>query len=122
MHIILGRENVDFANLESKFVVLELDTFRLPPHGQLVEAFCVVENIPINHLARVDEMKTLHHNLLENYRKQDWNFCNQALEHLQGFWGSEVDSFYQSLQQRISAATDDDQTWQWVVDKTIVGT
>ena len=92
MHIILGRENVDVLNLDQKFVVLELDTFRLPPDGRLIPAFCVVENVPIMNLPKVESMKALHHNLLENFRKQDWNYCEQALEHLVGFWGDEVDT------------------------------
>ena len=119
MHIILGRENIESMSAEQKFTVLELDTFRLPPEGKLIEAFCVVENLPIANMPRVEQMKELHANLLINFRKQDWNYCEQALEHLVGFWGSEMDTFYQSIRARITRQQDLTLTeWQWVVDKT----
>lgn len=122
MHIILGRENIDSLLIDQKFTVLELDTFRLPPDGRVIEAFCVVENVPITNMPRVNQMKELHANLLINFRKQDWNYCEQALEHLVGFWGSEMDSFYQSIKERMTEQQNTQSTeWQWVVDKTLNG-
>lgn len=120
MHIILGRENINNLEIDQKFTVLELDTFRLPPNGQLVEAFCVVENVPITNLPRVEQMQQLHANMISNFRKQDWNFCEQALEHLVGFWGSEVDSFYESIVQRITQYKQNPPGPQWdpVIDKS----
>lgn len=121
MHIILGRENIESLAVDQKFTVLELDTFRLPPEGKLVETFCVVENLPITNMPRVEQMKNLHHTLLENFRKQDWNFCEQALEHLVGFWGSEMDSFYEILAQRIAGFKQVPPGPQWnsIIDKSL---
>lgn len=121
MHIILGKENIDSLDLSSKFTVLELDTFRLPPDGTETTAFCVVENIPILNLPKVEQMKDLHSNLLLNYRKKDWNYCTQALDFLVGFWGDEVDTFYQTMRERISVYSQQDPgpDWTGVIDKSI---
>ena len=121
MHIILGKENIESMSMDQKFTVLELDTVKLPPDGKLIQAFCVIENLPIMSMPRVEQMKVLHQNFLENFRKQDWNYCEQALEHLIGFWGSEMDSFYHSVKTRIHQQQQyqlDD--WSWIVDKTTI--
>ena len=119
MHIILGKENIDVLELDKKFTVLELDTFKLPPNGTETTAYCVVENIPIMNLSKVESMKNLHANLLINYRKKDWNYCTQALEHLVGFWGDEVDTFYQSMRERIDQYAKDEPgpDWSWVIQR-----
>lgn len=119
MHIIIGKENVDNLNLTEKFTVLELDTFTLAHDGTTVTAYCVVENIPINDLPKVESMRELHANLLENYRKKDWNYCNQALDFLTGFWGHELDTYYQSLRDRITQYTQADpgENWDWTITK-----
>lgn len=120
MHIIFGKENV--ANFDSKYTVLELDTFRLPPSGKKTTAFCIVESIPILNLSRVDQMKNLHNELLTNYRKRDWNFCTQAIEQLMGFWGSEMDTFYQTILSRIAKYMEQDpgESWDGTIEKHIV--
>lgn len=119
MHIIIGKENVDNLNLTEKFTVLELDTFKLAHDGTTVTAYCVVENIPINDLPKVESMRELHANLLENYRKKDWNYCNQALDFLIGFWGHELDTYYQSMRDRITKYTEVDpgENWDWTITK-----
>lgn len=119
MHIIIGKENVENLNLTEKFTVLELDTFKLAHDGTTVTAYCVVENIPINDLPKVESMRELHANLLENYRKKDWNYCTQALDFLVGFWGHELDTYYQSLRDRITQYTETDpgENWDWTITK-----
>lgn len=121
MHIILGKENVDTLNIDNKFTVLELDTFKLPPTGSEVTAYCVVENIPINDLPKVESMKDLHANLLTNYRKRDWNYCNQALDFLIGFWGHELDTYYQDLRDRIKQYSEAEPGPEWtgIIDKQL---
>lgn len=119
MHIIFGKENIESLGLDNKFTVLELDTFRLPPNGDLSTAYCVVENIPINDLPKVESMRNLHANLLLNYRKKDWNYCSQALDYLVGFWGHELDTFYQTLRDRIADYVNNDpgEHWDGIIDK-----
>jgi hypothetical protein len=113
MHIIFGEKSV--KNFENKYVVLELDTLLFQPNEQEIKTYCLVENIPINNLVRVDEMKKLHSDLIVNYRMRDWNFCEQAMEHLVGFWGNEVDSFYIELQSRIKDLKKQNlnESWDW---------
>lgn len=117
MNIIFGRENA--LSLGEKYTVLELDTIKLP-NGQQVTAFCAVENIPITDMPKIDSMRSLHENLLINYRKKDWNYCTQALEHLIGFWGQELDTFYMNISSRIASYTEQDpgEGWDGVLDKS----
>ncbi|CAB4138187.1 hypothetical protein UFOVP328_380 [uncultured Caudovirales phage] len=118
MNIIFGKENL--PEVDEKYTVLELDTFRILPVQQLVTAYCLVENIPIQNLPKVESMRDLHENLLINYRKRDWNYCEQALEHLVGFWGSEMDTYYTTLIQRIAKYSEQDpgELFDGIIEKT----
>ena len=111
MNIIIGKHNL--LDLEHKHIVLELDTFHMLPTGQDVEAYCVVENIPIPQLAEVEGMRELHANLISRYREREWPYCLSAIEHLIGFWGQELDSFYQILQERIQNYQNQDPGPAW---------
>lgn len=117
MNIIFGRENAQA--MAEKYTVLELDTIKAP-NGQEIVAFCAVETIPILDLPRVDSMQSLHENLMINYRKRDWNYCTQAIEHLMGFWNHELDTFYTSISGRISEYLENepDELWTGVIDKS----
>ena len=117
MNIIFGKENLD--NIDSKYTVLELDTICFQDADQEVTAYCLVEQIPILEMSRLEQMRTLHINLLKNYRRRDWNYCKQALEHLVGFWGKELDTFYQTLHDRITVFenTDLSDDWDWRIQK-----
>lgn len=119
MNIIIDPVKVDA--MRQKYTVLELDTFRLIPSDQTITAWCVVENIPINELITVESKKSLHENLLINYRKKDWNYCRQALEHLLGSWGKELDSFYADLSRRVDqySTQDPGPEWDGTVEKSV---
>ena len=101
MHIILGEQNV--REVTDKYVVLELDAFRIMDKQELISAFCLIENVPIQELSEVDRYRGLHQQLIKNYRLANWKFCEDALEHLKGRWNGEVDSFYSEMSQRIQA-------------------
>lgn len=120
MHIIFGQEQADV--ISQNHTVLELDTFRFMPQNVIQTAYTVVENIPIEDLSRLSFQKDLHHNLMENYRKGDWNFCEQAIEQLIGAFGGEVDSFYADLQTRIDNLKENDpgEFWDPIIEKTVV--
>lgn len=119
MNIIFGRENAEA--MSQKHTMLELDTFRISGE-HLITAFCAVDGVAILDMPKIESMKNLHANLLENYRKGDWNYCEQAMEHLVGFWNGNLDTFYDSIKQRIEQHRDETLTegW-WIVDKPIVG-
>lgn len=95
---IIFKSNV--SALEGKYTVLDLDTFRLPD-GSEHTACCVVENIPITELPHTENLRLLHASLIENFGKQRWNLCEQAIAQLKGRWGGELDTFYENLTQRI---------------------
>jgi hypothetical protein len=97
MHIIFGDAVKEIPN---SFTVLELDTFKMS-NNQTATAYCVVEKIPLAEFAMIEAHKELHANLLQYYRKQQWNYCEQAINALMGKWNGEIDSFYTELLTRI---------------------
>ena len=118
MNIVLGEENV--RDIRERYIVLELDQFRIPGHDSPVTAYCVTENLSVNELLQIDRWRDLHSNLMKNYRLRNWSYCMQAIEHLQGRWNGQLDSFYQSLLQRIQdlQTQDLDETWTGVIDRS----
>jgi len=117
MNIIFGRDQA--VLLTEKYTVLELDTIRVKPANTEITAFCVIESMPILDMLKVDSMKKLHENLLIEYRKKNWNYCEQALEHLTGFWGHDLDTFYDSIRARIQQYSENDpgDDWDVVIDR-----
>ena len=116
MNIIFDKSHLD--ELQSKYTVLELDTFRVESTGQQRTAYCVVENVPILEMAQIESFSNLHSNLMDNYRKKDWNYCEQAVEHLIGKWNGELDSFYADLLKRIISYKENSPGSDW--DSTVV--
>jgi len=114
MNIILGRENIEQA--QEKYTVLELDTLIINGAEDPVTAYCLIEQVPIDQIAGMDQFRDLHNNLMANYRKRNWKYCEDAIEHLRGKWGGELDSFYTEMGQRIS------QLRQQVLDDDWTGT
>ena len=100
MNIVLGRKVVE--SLGTKYTVLSLDQFSIPGETSPVQAYCVLEDIPLDEMAEIEQWKLLHENLIQNYAKRNWQFCTQALEHLKGRWNHQLDSFYQNLDSRIT--------------------
>jgi hypothetical protein len=100
MHIIFGKDEA--RALQDKYTVLELDTFRFEHNDLTVPAYCIIENIGIGDLPDLERMKNLHAELIKNYKIKNWEFCLQALEHLSGKWGGEVDSFYADIGTRVN--------------------
>jgi hypothetical protein len=117
MNIIFGQDEAQA--LSEKYTVLKLDVIRVGATGPEVPAYCVIENLPITELTKVPSMRDLHENLMVHYYKQDWKYCLDAIEQLQGFWGKEVDSFYENLQQRINKYQENDPgpNWDPVIQK-----
>jgi hypothetical protein len=104
MHIIFGKDEA--LQLKNKYTVLELDLIQFGQDGPVAPAYCVIENISILDLPKIQSMQTLHENLISNYRDRNWKYCLDATEHLQGYWGGELDSFYQTLRDRIQPFLD----------------
>lgn len=117
MNIIIDPNQIE--SYRKKYTVLELDTIRMIPGNNTVTAYCVVDTIPIMEMPLIKSKMDLHNNLLINYRKRDWNYCHQALEHLVGSWNKELDSFYEDMRSRIDRymETDPGPKWDGVIEK-----
>ena len=118
MNIIFGTEMAEQA--QDRYTVLELDTFNLVPTDQVVTAYCLVETVPIQEMPAIESLKDLHSNLMTEYTKRNWYYCENAIAHLTGKWGSELDSFYSELLQRIMKLKETDLPVDWTgrLDKT----
>jgi len=119
MNIIFGLESV--TPLEERYIVLELDTFVLHPTNEVVTAYCLVETVPIEEMPAIESLKDLHQNLLVEYRKRNWRYCEDTIAHLTGKWHGELNSFYTELYQRIQGLKQEDlpDDWSGYLDKTV---
>ena len=115
MNIIFGND----PGLDSKHIVLELDTIRIGVKGPEQTAYCVVENIPLQEMSIVESLKASHHDLMVEYRSQNWTACERIIAQLTGMWGGELDTFYQTLTSRINQLKTQpiDESWTGIIEK-----
>ena len=99
MNIIFGDNIAELAR--EKYTVLELDTLVMSGPDQTATAYAIVEKIPLQEMSTLDRFRDLHDNLMKEYRKQNWKYCEDAIKHLQGRWNSELDTFYSELYDRV---------------------
>jgi hypothetical protein len=99
MNIIFGDNIAELAR--EKYTVLELDTFVIEDRDQTATAYAIVDKIPLLEMTNLSHYQDLHTNLMQEYRKRNWKYCEDAIGHLQGRWSNDLDSFYSELQQRI---------------------
>lgn len=111
MNIIMGETNA--RSLEEKYTVLRLDTFQIQGHVDPITSYCVIEDMSLQDLAKTEMWSDLHENLMINYGKRNWSYCEQAIEHLRGKWQGELDSFYDDLSSRINRLKDIDLAADW---------
>lgn len=100
MHIVF--DGPELEELRTKYTVLELDTFRIISENKIITAYALIGNIPINEIHRIDEFKDLHHNMMQNYKRQNWKYCEDAIEHLASAWNGELTTFYDAVSRRIT--------------------
>jgi len=101
MKVIFGKHAA--LALTEKITLLELDTFFQPGMNEPITAYAVLDttDIPIQEMLHMEKTIELHNTMMQEYRQQNWNYCEQALEHLLGKWGGNIDSFYQEITNRI---------------------
>lgn len=118
MNIILGIQNI--KDISDRYIVLELDTLRVSTQSDPVTAYCVLDQMPLQDIVQLDQWRELHQNLIKNYRLRNWNFCEQAIEHLRGHWQGELDTFYDDLLQRVQQlqTAEPDEAWDGVIDRS----
>lgn len=115
MHIIFGDAVKQIPN---SYTVLELDTIRIAPGNQQFKTYCVIEKIPLAEFPIAETNQKIHADLIENYKKQNWKFCEDAIAALRGKWNGEMDSFYDDIGQRIIDYKDNSPEPGW--DGTLV--
>jgi hypothetical protein len=99
MHIIFGEEIGQAA--AEKHIVLELDTFEVKGKQSPMTAYALVEHVPLQDMPALNHFHNLHTNLMVEYRKRNWKYCEDAMEHLRGKWNGDLDTFYTELNTRI---------------------
>ena len=112
MYIVYDRHN-DLEQIKEKYLTLELDTVDVK--GEKIVAYAVIDNslIPLDEISKLQESIDLHANLIKNYNKRNWNYCEQAIEHLVGKFKGEIDSFYKDLLIRIEQLKEIDLPNDW---------
>ena len=106
MNIIIGSDEAE--KMQEKYTVLPLETLKFNSNLELppVTAYCLIEQIPVPEMTKIEEQVALHTKFYENYQKGNFIFCEHALEHLKGKWGGEIDSYYDIMEDRISKYKD----------------
>jgi hypothetical protein len=69
-------------------------------------------------MVNIDQTVELHNNLVRNYGLRNWNYCVDAIEHLRGRWNGELDSFYDSIIERVDTLRESNLGDDW--NSTIV--
>jgi len=100
MQIIFGEPP---EGLTEKYIVLELDTIQYAEDSDPITAYCVIsgEQIALEEVSLLKQYAETHRALMNNYRKQNWSFCEQAIDSLRGKFKGEMDSFYNVLESRV---------------------
>lgn len=100
MEIIFGRDNAE--KLREKYTILDLEVIDVD--GTPFEVFCLLtaEKIGLGDLPNLDKWIKLHNEFLEGYKKKEYDYCKQCIEHLTGKFGGELDTFYEEILRRIN--------------------
>jgi hypothetical protein len=123
MYIILGEigRRHEHHKIAKKYTVLTLDKFRLDPGKKPLVASCIIEGnkVPLEEIPKLAEFTNLHENLMIEYYKKNWNYCENALEHLSNKWGGELQTFYSEIESRVAKYKEEDpgDDWDGVINK-----
>lgn len=114
MKIVLAPEE-QIADVAERYLVLELDTFRI--QDKEIPSWCVIDagDIGLAEMTELKHWKEQHESLIRNYKKGDFNFVEQMLEHLKGKFGGNLDSFYMEVYARLQQPKPD--VWDPVIEK-----
>lgn len=100
-------------DIRSKYTILQLDTFYFADIDQQRVAYCLIETVPIAEMIGIDQRIELHNNLVRNYGLKNWSYCVDAVDHLRGCWNGELDSFYDSILERVTSLQESDLSEEW---------
>jgi len=99
LNVIFGSDAA--AVLEKNMTVLELDTFMQDGLAEPITSYAVIENIPFDEMMRLEQSVRLHRGLMQEYRTQNWDYCDDALTELTGCWNHVLDDFYIIMKARV---------------------
>lgn len=118
MQVIFGSDQAD--RLKDKFTLLELDTFMEQGLDEPITAYAILgmQEVQLAEIPNLAGLIDVHNTMLKEYKKRNWNYCHQALEHLHGKWSGQLDSFYKIFEDRVKDLESRDLPDDW--DGTIV--
>ena len=99
--ILFGEETA--KNLSGKHTVLELDSIAVKGKKEPVAIYTVLDPdiVKLEEITQLHHLVDLHGKLRENYIKQNWKFCDDAIDNLMGKFSGELDSYYAIISERI---------------------
>ena len=100
MYIIIGEQRASI--LKDTHTVLSLE--KIVHEGMEDRAYCIVPREVVN-LLEVPQLKQhvdLHEQFVIEYEKNNYEYCRDAVQHLYGKFGGELNSFYDEILKRIS--------------------
>lgn len=116
MNIILGEQAAQQAG--ERYVVLELDQFRVAGHPDVTTAYCVLEHVSLEEIPQIPELRSWHRDLIRAFRDADWDTCDRNLQRLRGHWNQELDSFYDHIDQRMQQQRQQpESSWDPILDR-----
>jgi hypothetical protein len=103
MHIVYGKTQADA--LRDRYTVLELDTVHVKEKNEDLTLYAVIDTgkLGLDSFPQLENWKNLHEDFIVELNKNNREYCLQAVEHLTGQFGGEVDTFYQHVKDRFNA-------------------
>lgn len=99
MNIIIGE--VAAEHLRENYTILELETFTVG--DKKIKTYCVVTLVSITELPSLEQYKLLHQSFIDEYNCGNYKFCEDASEHLLGKFNGELDTFYNTILDKIQS-------------------
>jgi hypothetical protein len=99
MQIVWDQEVIE--KLKGSHTVLELETFEVD--GKPLTAYCVVPAEKLfNDMSQLDSLTSLHAGFVQAFNQKNYQLCCDAVEHLKGKFGGELDTFYDCIIEKIN--------------------
>ena len=112
MKIIFDEKLVE--TMEERYTVLELDTVMQPAMTSPITLHAVVDDIPLEELPQLANLKELHKQMIFHYKTGDWHLLEDAVAPLMGKWNGSLDSFYQEVLDFSAECAKLNKTWDGV--------
>jgi len=103
--------------VKERCTLLRLDQFFLKELDKISTAYCVLDYVSIKDMSTLENYINMHESMMDNFYKRNWNFCEQALEHLTGHWNGELDTFYAHFSDRVKSfkESEPDEDWDGII-------